>query len=230
MTTEAARPEGGIRAMRREERRQRLVRAARELLSQGNGGFSMIELAGSAGLSLATPYNLFGSKSAILHAVFAAEVTGLRRSVEAADPHDPARLALAVADRIAQVFARKPDFYRNLSRSLSGLGVEEMRGLVVPLGDSLLAPLVEAMAASGMIRPAMPHDVLVTQLAYAVNSMFVHWSVLDWPQQRLAAELRVGIAMTLLAALTDPPRPAFTATVDAVAGELAALRSGVASE
>ncbi|WP_157215127.1 TetR/AcrR family transcriptional regulator [Flavisphingomonas formosensis] len=226
MTSEAARPEGGVRAIRREERRQRLVRAARELLSTGDGGFSMIELARQAELSLATPYNLFGSKAAILHAVFASEVTGLRRSVEVADPADPPCLALSVADHIAQAFARKPNFYRNLSRSLSGLGTEEVRGLVIPLGDTLLAPLVEAMAAAGMIRPAMPHDVLVTQLAYAVNSIFVSWAVLDWPEPRMAAELRVAITITLLGALTDPPRAAFTQTVDGAARALALLREG----
>jgi len=226
MTNEAAGPAGGIRAMRREERRERLVRAARDLLAAGDGGFSMIELARRAGLSLATPYNLFGSKAAILHAVFAAEVTGLRRSVEVVDPADPPRLALSVADHIAQVFARKPDFYRNLSRSLSGLGTQEVRGLVIPLGDTLLAPLVEAMAAADMIRPAMPHDVLVTQLAYAVNSIFVLWAVLDWPEPRMAAELRVAITITLLGALTEAPRAAFVEAVDRAARELAMLREG----
>jgi len=224
--SEAARPEGGIRAIRREERRQHLIRAARELLSTGDGGFSMIELARQAGLSLATPYNLFGSKAAILHAVFAAEVTGLRRSVELADPSDPPRLALGVADHIAQAFARKPDFYRNLSRSLSGLGAEEVRGLVIPVGDTLLAPLVEAMAAAGMIRPAMPHDVLVTQLSYAVNSIFILWAVLAWPEPRMSAELRVAITITLLGAVTEAPRAAFTEAVDRAARELAMLREG----
>ena len=76
--TQGLRPESDARATapsgRREagktERRQRIIRAARQLIRQtGNAGLSMRALAVRAGVSLATPYNLFGSKRAIVLAV-----------------------------------------------------------------------------------------------------------------------------------------------------------------
>lgn len=220
-------PAGGVRARQREERRQRLIRAARALLAEGGeDGFSMATLAERSGLSLATPYNLFGSKAAILRAVFAAEVEGLHRAVGKVDPRDPARLAFQVAARIAGVFSRKPDFYRGLSRSLSMLGPEELRWLVVPLSDTVLTPLALAMADAGMIRAALPVDLLGVQLAFASEAVFLHWAALRWSEQRLTAELSVSLGLTLLGALDEPQRPAFAAALDRVAAGLVALRAG----
>ena len=219
-------PAGGVRARQREERRQRLIRAARTLLAEsGADGFSMATLAKRAGLSLATPYNLFGSKAAILHAVFAAEVEGLHRTVGKVDPLDPARVVFRVAARIAEVLSRKPDFYRGLSHSLSMLGPEEFRRLVFPLSETMLTPLALAMADGGLLRAALHANVLDVQLAHAAGSVFLHWVALHWSEQRLTAELSVSLGLTLLGALDEPPRPAFVAALDAVTAELVALRA-----
>ncbi|MFX8339372.1 helix-turn-helix domain-containing protein, partial [Acinetobacter baumannii] len=52
------------------ERRSRIIKAARDLIREtGDAGLSMRALAAKAGVSLATPYNLFGSKRAVLVAV-----------------------------------------------------------------------------------------------------------------------------------------------------------------
>src|SRR5271156_2538702 len=63
-------PPVGRREAGKAERRGRIIRAARELIREtGNAGLSMRVLAAKAGVSLATPYNLFGSKRAIVLAV-----------------------------------------------------------------------------------------------------------------------------------------------------------------
>src|ERR1700744_217344 len=65
MTASLGRREAG-----KAERRQRIIEAARELIREtGNAGLSMRALAARARVSLATPYNLFGSKHAIILAV-----------------------------------------------------------------------------------------------------------------------------------------------------------------
>jgi len=57
----------GRREEAKSERRERIVRAARELIREtGDAGLSMRALAQRAGVSLTTPYNLFGSKRAIV--------------------------------------------------------------------------------------------------------------------------------------------------------------------
>jgi AcrR family transcriptional regulator len=60
----------GRREAGKAERRKRIIHAARDLIREtGNVGLSMRALAARAGVSLATPYNLFGSKRAIVLAV-----------------------------------------------------------------------------------------------------------------------------------------------------------------
>jgi len=56
----------GQRELAKAERRRRIIAAARDLIREtGNAGLSMRALAQRAGVSLATPYNLLGSKRAI---------------------------------------------------------------------------------------------------------------------------------------------------------------------
>ena len=60
----------GLRERRKLERRERILAAAQELIrATGSLGLSMRALALKAEVSLATPYNLFGSKGAVLHAL-----------------------------------------------------------------------------------------------------------------------------------------------------------------
>ncbi len=49
--------------------RQRVIDAAERLLRQGKAEFSMRDLAAEADVSFATPFNQFGSKAAIMHAL-----------------------------------------------------------------------------------------------------------------------------------------------------------------
>src|SRR5262245_4522181 len=57
----------GLLQEQKNERRERIVRAARKLIAeQGYEGLSMRELARAAGLSVPTLYNLIGSKHQIL--------------------------------------------------------------------------------------------------------------------------------------------------------------------
>src|SRR4029453_932199 len=50
--------------------RQRVIDAAERLLREGKADFSMRDLAAEAGVSFATPFNQFGSKAAIMHALW----------------------------------------------------------------------------------------------------------------------------------------------------------------
>ena len=63
--------EPGKREQAKAERRSRIVHAARDLIREtGDTNLSMRMIAKRADVSLATPYNLFGSKHAVVLAVF----------------------------------------------------------------------------------------------------------------------------------------------------------------
>jgi AcrR family transcriptional regulator len=104
----------GRREAGKSERRRRIIQAARELIREtGNAGQSMRVLAARAGVSLATPYNLFGSKRAIVLAVLqdVREFHDRFSHLRAADPLE--RIFLAV-DLQVEIYLADPAFYKTM--------------------------------------------------------------------------------------------------------------------
>jgi AcrR family transcriptional regulator len=83
--------------------RQRVLDAAERLLRDGKAEFSMRDLASEAGVSFATPFNQFGSKPAIMHALSARRIDAmLTRLSETPQPqHAADRVALAIDIAVA---------------------------------------------------------------------------------------------------------------------------------
>ncbi len=108
-------PPPGKRQQGVEERRRRLVRAASELIAErDDGSFSMPELAKRAGVSLATPYNLFGSKAAVLAQVFERLVRGFRRDSARMEGLPASERVLGVVDRLVLAYEEQGQLFRNL--------------------------------------------------------------------------------------------------------------------
>ena len=69
MQTGSVEQRTSTRELGKSKRRREILAAARDLMRQSDDlGFSMRTLADRAGVSIATPYNLFGSKQAWLSA------------------------------------------------------------------------------------------------------------------------------------------------------------------
>jgi AcrR family transcriptional regulator len=87
--------------LRGEPLRQRVIDAAERLLRLGKANFSMRDLAAEAGVSFATPFNQFGSKAAIMHAVAGRRVDAMERryreAVQVGDAVDRVLLAAGIA-------------------------------------------------------------------------------------------------------------------------------------
>ena len=113
-----------VREENKEARRQRTLNAAAALIRQtGSTDFSMVTLATQAKLSPATPYNLFGSKSAILYALLNRSLDEIAKGAEQAFAHPhPVQRVLRAAASSAAFFVSALDFYRPLYRFLLGVG------------------------------------------------------------------------------------------------------------
>lgn len=178
------------------ERRRRLVRAAGELIVENeDGAFSMPELAKRAGLSLATPYNLFGSKAAVLSALFESQVRGFYRDNAWIEGASPVERIVGVVDRLVEAYSRQPRFFRNLRKALYGLGAGEHGQFPLPAGGHLVQPLVRSLASSGLTEGAIPLAALEATLMRIFNSVFEEWAFQDWPLERLRSELLSGFAL-----------------------------------
>lgn len=111
-----------LRARQVDQRKHRILDAA-GLLIRDTGGtdFSMRRLAEVAEISPATPYNLFGSKEALLYALLARSLDEIAATGLAFDSHDPLDRALEAAEKAAGMFVGDPDYMRPLYRYLLGV-------------------------------------------------------------------------------------------------------------
>ena len=95
----------------KDQRRKQIVSAARSLMQQtGDAGFSMKSLADQAGVSLATPYNLFGSKQAIMFALLEADLAHYQVRLEKLRV-DELEVFFRAVSLATDLYATEPGFY-----------------------------------------------------------------------------------------------------------------------
>lgn len=188
------------------QRRDDIVAAARALMRRsGVDGFSMRVLAEEAGVSIATPYNLFGSKQAILLEVLAADLKAYETAL--AKMHaDEIEVLFRTVEMMADVFAEEPDLYRSVIAAVSRDGGPEFRFMVSGPRYLLWKRLLREATEAGLLRADVDPDafaITVTQHMFA--------NVLDWAQGNLslaemAGRIRYGLALSLVAIATPRSR------------------------
>ncbi len=100
-------------AGRGEPVRTRVIDAAERLLRQGKAEFSMRDLAAEAGVSFATPFNQFGSKAAIMHALSARRIDAMTmRFAHAPSLPDATQRVLLAIDTAVGVMLEEPTVNR----------------------------------------------------------------------------------------------------------------------
>jgi AcrR family transcriptional regulator len=169
----------------------------------------MRSLAREAGVSIATPYNLFGSKQSILLAVLDADLADFQRELAGlrADETGPDGIAVLfeVSSLLSNVLAREPDFYRNVLCALSR-GGPELRQMVGGPRYLVWKRLLYQATEAGLLDPDVDPD------AFAIaSSQLSVANVLEWAQgaltlEEMDARNEYGLALALLAIATDRSR------------------------
>ena len=186
------------------ERRHRIVTAARDLIREtGDTGLSMRAIAARAGVSLSTPYNLFGSKRAIVLAVlediedFHARFAKLR-SVSALD-----RIFQALSLSISY-YVHDPDFYRTLWTGILDMSGKEVRqALARPERDAFWLSLVEAASTEGALTPGIDTTLLLRELDFTFGAVMLNWVLGALETQELEAAAAYGYALILRGAAAE---------------------------
>ena len=174
--------------------RQRVLEAAEQLLRSGKAGFSMRDLAAEAGVSFATPFNQFGSKAGVMHALSGRRIeTMAMRYAAATPPVDRAgRVRLAVAVAVA-VMLEEPDVNRAVMGSLGTAGPARTDALERSSAFWALAWTGEAMV--GVSRRPSASDGPY-QLALAFRGALSFWSAGELSDDELR-QAALAIADTL---------------------------------
>lgn len=188
------------RKQQKEGRREAILAAAEALIREtGSTEFPVSALALRADVSVATLYNLIGSKGTILYGLLNRTMDQLEAATAVAPHPDPYHQALAAAEAVARVYASDSAYLRPLWRFELGVIEPEHRPALMTRAlkfwASRLQPLEQAKR--------LPSGIDLIDLAREYQIFFA--GVLDlWVQHELSDEhfclqVRYGVLMRLLA-------------------------------
>jgi AcrR family transcriptional regulator len=218
---------GSKREEGKEDRRRRIVAAARELLKEtGDTGLSMRAIAARANVSLATPYNLFGSKRGVVMAV-------LEDAREFQEKFSTLK-GLSAVERIFKALSitfsyhvQDPDFYRTLWSSLLDArgGDAELRAeIITPQNSQFWRALLDEARADGAIAADIDMDLLQEALGARFAAVMLGWIMGSSTVDELEPAACFAYASTLCASASDSFRPQIRARMLDFQTELLAVR------
>lgn len=208
------RPVMSLREKQKNQRRQRILDAAEALIRQtASIEFSMRQLAAAAEVSLATPFNLFGSKEGVLYALLARTldeitVTGLRFREGDPMPH-----VIEAGENAVAAFLGDPDFLRPLYQVLLSVSHPDYRP------DFMAQTFAFWQAAARTIpqRDNMPVQYLTDAVASVLMAHFIGllelWVHRDLDDQQFLERTRSGIILITLPHVPDAVRRSLEATL-----------------
>lgn len=208
------------------ERRRRIIAAARDLIKEtGDTGLSMRAIAARAGVSLTTPYNLFGSKRAIVIAL----LEDVREFHERFSQlhHVPAveRIFQAVSITLAYL-ADDPDFYRTLWTEALRFDSKELRGdLQSPQRYGFWWSLLDEARNDGALLPDIDLDPLLRALDAVYVSSMLAWVLGAIDVREIEAHVGYGYALALRGAASATCAERLEARVLGFQNDLMRLRA-----
>ena len=192
----------GRREAGKAERRQRIIRAARELIREtGNAGLSMRVLAARAGVSLATPYNLFGSKRAIVLAVLQ-DVREFHDRFSHLRATDPLERIFSAVDIQLEIYLADPAFYKTMWAAVFDTSDDLRATLWNARRDAFWRGLIAAALEAGAISRDISAEWLQRQVDHLFRCIMLDWVVGILPPEAVGPAAQHGYALMLKGACT----------------------------
>ncbi len=158
------------------KRRRAILDAAREIIATlGDTGLNMRAMAARAGVSPATPYNLFGSKQAVLQAVYDEDQEEFYRAFERQASKEPLTRLFDMIDLAILHWQSTPDFHRALIAILYRGGASAGQGDRPHLTLVHVRQLIADAVAAGALRADTPIDIVTATLARIFRAAGQEW-------------------------------------------------------
>ncbi|MEN8722356.1 MAG: TetR/AcrR family transcriptional regulator [Alphaproteobacteria bacterium] len=193
----------GKREEAKNRNKDRIIAAARQLMQAPGGTLSMRELADMAGVSVATPYNLFGSKQEVIVAVLDDDVQALQQSVSDVGG-DPIDGFFGVIDVSVGMLASAPAFYRTGARAVQTdmMDGDLQRHLREPR-HTVLRQLVQRAVQQGFISHKISVDIFAVQLGQTLMIWVQSWANDHVTLDQLSDYLTYAFALSLAGVVAD---------------------------
>jgi len=183
----------------KEIRRNRILGAARDLIRETEKTrFSMRTLAERSGVSLVTPYNLFGSKQAIMGALLDEDMDIYGRSLSRSrkDPLDRIFRAVTLG---THYFGQDEGYYRAVLMAVYADGGNEYRSKFSGPRLALWRSLVNGAIDAGYLRRDTDTRVLAYHLSSVFYSNILPWAAGQISLRELEQRTLYGFALSLFA-------------------------------
>lgn len=192
------------REQQKEGRREAILAAAEALVREtGSTDFSVGTLALRADVSVATLYNLIGSKGTILYALLNRTMDQLEtatRNPLAADPYDQ---ALAAAVAVAKVYTSDSEYLRPLWRFELGVFEPEHRPLLMNRALAFWSSRLQGLDRARRLPKGIGLEDLAREYQIFFAGVLDLWVQDELDDERFGVQVRYGILLRLLA-LGDP--------------------------
>lgn len=188
-------------------RRQRIIDAARALIAEvGEGGFSMRTLALRAGVSPATPYNLFGNKHLVLLTVLNDDLDRFLAEFEQVESVDALDRVFDFVRLSRLTYERQPRFYRVVMQLISTHAPADLRSALMRPRSHVFQHLAAGVAEAGFLAPGIDAAVLGRMINFVMGGALQAWISQEITVDQYEQEVCCGVAMLLAGSCGDAHR------------------------
>ena len=196
------------------ERRERILVAARKLITHGGvEALSMRQLAREAQLSVATLYNLYGSKADILYALLDQGMEAFDKSLQDIPTADPITFASYCVDVATGLFISEKPFYRPLMKAINEHPDKERDPIIGRHAMTDIVKAVDAGAAHGLFNSHAEARLVAREIYLSLMQALHHWSEEMYDDEQLRDQCEYSILIALMGVATDGAHPAMLARV-----------------
>ena len=208
---QGASDEASVRERNVEERRQRILEAARGLLAKGGlGALSMRKLADEASLSVNTLYNLWGTREEILRAL----TLDARERINARLPsEEQSDDPIAYGRSLVRVSLREMMKEKELFRPMILAWLEgEIAGQpspVEPMSHSIrtLSKVIRAARDEGILESPLQPEQVAWQIHHGAQFAAIQWALRRIDDAHFEARALYGLNLALLGLVREDRRP-----------------------
>lgn len=196
---------GKVREKQKEGRRSAIMHACESLIREtGSTDFSMRVLAAESGLSLATTYNLIGSKATVLYKLLnlcmdradTARMTTLRSG-------DAIEHVFLAADAVIDIYVSDKNFYRPILRFLLSAPEPTHRPLFMNRAYRFWWATVQPLHEMGAFTELYAPQLLARDLQIFFAGTLHFWVHGELSGEEFRAQIRTGVAIRLLSIKCD---------------------------
>jgi AcrR family transcriptional regulator len=216
--TQKAESRVGTRELNKQVRKRAILDAARALILEDKSkDFSMPALAERAGVSLVTPYNLFGSKSNILLEIVREDIFERAGEIDGIGTLELAQWISDLSAVLARVYYRKRHFYRRMIVTLVAQESAVGQRAMLDLTYDMFEPAIARLQRQGSLVMTPTARAIARHLAHSVSGSLQHRLMERGSEEGLRNEIECGVILTLAGLCEDADRALLRQRLEALA-------------